>query len=382
MNQDWADKDFYKTLGVSKTASADEIKKSYRKLAKQLHPDANPDNARAEARFKEVSEAYDVIGTDSSRAEYDELREAVASGRGGFTGGRPGAGPNININDMFGGGGGGGFGDIFGGMFGGGNRPTRGSDTETQITISFTESLTGVTAPIRVSGVVRCDICSGSGAAPGTKTSTCGSCQGSGQTVRNVGGFGVPQSCGPCRGSGRLLEKPCRECGGDGSVRKSRTISVKVPAGIQDAKSIRLSGRGEAGRNGGPAGDLIVRVRVTPHPVFSRKDDHLTISVPISIAEASLGAEVSVPVLTGSPLKLKIPAGTMSGKTFRLKGRGVQSGKRQGDLLVTVEIAVPQKLSRAAKAALEDFQKATSQDDPRAELLQRAASAPRIEPED
>lgn len=381
MNQDWADKDFYKTLGVSKTASADEIKKAYRKLAKQLHPDANPDNARAEARFKEVSEAYDVIGTDSSRAEYDELREAVASGRGSFTGGRPGAGPNININDMFGGAGGG-FGDIFGGMFGGGNRPTRGSDTETQITISFTESLTGVTAPIRVSGVMRCDICAGSGAAPGTKTSTCGSCQGSGQTVRNVGGFGVPQSCGPCRGSGRLIDKPCRHCGGDGSIHGTQRISIKVPAGIQDAKSIRLSGRGEPGRNGGPAGDLIVRVRVTPHPVFSRKDDHLTISVPISIAEASLGAEVSVPVLTGSPLKLKIPAGTMSGKTFRLKGRGVQSGKRQGDLLVTVEIAVPQKLSRVAKAALEDFQKATSQDDPRAELLQRAASAPRIEPED
>lgn len=382
MNQDWIEKDFYKVLGVSKTASADEIKKTYRKLAKELHPDANPDNARAEARFKEVSEAYDVLGNESSRREYDELKEAAASGFGGFGGagagsasaGFGGAGFDPNM-----------FGDLFGGMFGGGGgaaRPTRGHDLETTLTISFTESLTGVKAPLRISGVMTCDLCAGSGAAPGTKSSTCETCRGSGQEVRNVGGFGIPQTCSRCRGKGRLVEKPCRECGGEGSSRKSQTIQVKIPAGFKDGQSLRLSGRGEAGRNRGPAGDLLVRVRVTPHPVFTRKDDNLTITVPISIAEAALGGEVSVPVLTGSALKLKVPAGTTSGKTFRIKGRGVEHGKRVGDLLVTVEIAVPQKLSKAARSALEDFQKATENDDPRAELLARAAAAPRIEPEE
>lgn len=378
MNQNWIEKDFYKVLGVSKTASADEIKKSYRKLAKELHPDANPNNAQAEARFKEVSEAYDVLGSDETRAEYDQLRSAAANGgfAGGFNGAGFGGGQNVNMEDLFGG--------LFGGGFGGRSpsRPSRGNDLEAQITISFTDSLIGVTAPIRVNGITSCDLCNGTGAAAGTKTHACSTCQGTGQTVRNVGGFGVPSTCGHCQGRGKVVEKPCRECAGAGQVRKMRTIQIKVPAGITDGKTLRLTGRGEPGRNGGPSGDLLLQVRVTPHPVFGRKEDNLTITVPITIAEAALGAEVSVPVLTGNPLKLKVPAGTASGKTFRLKGRGVTRGKHVGDLLVTIEIAVPQKLSKAAKSALEEFQQLTATDDPRIELLQRAASAPRIEPED
>ncbi len=379
MNQDWLEKDFYKTLGVSQSATADEIKKAYRKLAKELHPDANQGDPKAEERFKAVSEAYDVVGNDASRREYDEAREMFArggfpGGAGGFPGGGfPGAGGfNIDLGDLFGG--------VFGG--GGGRRPQRGNDLETRTTLSFADSLRGVTIPLRLSGDARCDTCRGTGARPGTTPRQCPSCQGSGHTQRSMGGFGFSEPCRECRGSGTVIDDPCHECRGSGVVRTTRTVQVRIPAGVKDGARIRLAGRGGPGANGGPAGDLFVIVTVTPHPVFGRKDDNLTITVPISIAEATLGATVPVPVVTGGSVSLKVPAGTAHGTKFRVKGRGVPNAKgRDGDLVVTVEIAVPHKLSKQARQALEEYAKATEGDDPRAELLERAARAPRIEPE-
>lgn len=376
MNPDWAEKDFYKTLGVSKSATQDEIKKKYRKLAKEFHPDTNPDNAKAEAKFKEISEAYDVVGEDSSRKEYDEFRDAVSSGA--YMGGRSGAGasqnPNINFEDLFG---------NFGGMFGGGgNRTRRGNDLETHVTISFADALQGVTTPLRITGDVVCSSCRGSRAETGSKVSTCSTCRGSGQVGRNVGGFAVPQTCSSCQGTGQKIEKPCRSCHATGIVRDTKTVQIKIPRGVKDGVAIRLTGRGAAGANGGPAGDLIVRVTVTNHPVFGRKEDNLTVTVPITFSEATFGAQISVPVVTGGNVTLKIPAGTTSGKIFRVKGRGVTNSKgKQGDLLVTVELAIPLKLSKQAKAALENFAKETENDDPREELLAKAASAPRITPD-
>ena len=382
MNQDWLEKDFYKTLGVDKSATGDEIKKAYRKLAKELHPDANQNDPKAEERFKAVSEAYDVVGNDGSRREYDEAREMFsrggfpggASGFGGFPGGF-GGGQNINID----------LGDIFGGMFGGGGggrRPQRGADLETRTTLSFADALRGVTVPLHLNGDARCDACRGTGAKAGTSPRTCGACNGSGHTQRSMGGFGFSEPCRECRGQGSVIDNPCKECRGSGSVRTTRTVQVRIPAGVKDGARIRLAGRGAPGTQGGPAGDLFVVVTVTAHPVFGRKDEHLTVVVPITIAEATLGATIPVPVVTGGSVSLKIPAGTTHGKTFRIKGRGVPSAKgRDGDLLVTVEIAIPHKISKAAREALEQYVDATSADDPRAELLERAQRAPRIEPE-
>ncbi len=381
MNQDWLEKDFYKTLGVDKSATADEIKRAYRKLAKELHPDANQGDAKAEERFKAVSEAYDVVGSDGSRKEYDEAREMFA--RGGFPGGSfPGGGG-------FPGGAGQGFnfdlGDLFGGMFGGGGggrRPQRGNDLETRTTLSFADALRGITIPLRLNGDARCEVCHGSGAKPGTHPRTCPTCNGTGHTQRSMGGFGFSEPCRDCRGQGTIIDSPCTECRGTGAVRTTRTVQVKVPAGVKDGARIRLAGRGGPGGNGGPAGDLFVVVTVTPHPVFGRKDEHLTITVPITIDEATLGATIPVPVVTGGSVSLKVPAGTTHGKTFRLKGRGVPSPKgRDGDLLVTVEIAVPHRLPKHAREALEAYAQAMQDENPRADLLERAARAPRIEPE-
>ena len=379
MNQDWLEKDFYKTLGVPSSATADEIKRAYRKLAKELHPDANQGDPRAEERFKAVSEAYDVVGNDASRREYDEAREMFARGGfpgggfpgGGFQGGGfPGGGFNIDL------------GDLFGGAFGGGRRPQRGNDLETRTTLSFADSLRGITIPLRLTGDSRCETCRGTGARPGTSPRQCPSCNGSGHTQRSMGGFGFSEPCRECRGSGTVIDEPCHDCRGAGSVRSTRTVQVRIPAGVKDGARIRLAGRGGPGAHGGPAGDLFVVVTVTPHPVFGRKDENLTITVPVSISEATLGATIPVPVVTGGSVNLKVPAGTAHGTKFRIKGRGVPSPKgRDGDLVVTVEIAVPHKLPKQARETLEEFARLTADADPRADLLERAARAPRIEPE-
>ena len=371
------EKDYYAALGVPKDASAAEIKKAYRKLATTLHPDKNPDDKAAEERFKEVSEAYDVLSDETKRREYDEARALF--GAGGFRGGHPGAGypgggvPGFDINDLFGraaGGGGGGLGDVFGGLFGGGRGrgPRRGADVETDVTLSFGDALRGATVPVRLTTTGPCGTCRGSGASPGTSSKECATCHGAGVTTRNQGGFAFSEPCRSCRGKGRTVEVPCPTCAGQGVASTEKTLNVRIPAGVDDGQRVRLAGRGAPGERGGPAGDLLVTVRVTPHELFKRRGDDLLLTVPVTFAEAALGTLLAVPTPDG-PVTVKVPSGTSSGRTLRVRGRGVKRpGGKAGDLLATVQVAVPQKLSSDAREALEKYAAATSGDDPRAHL--------------
>jgi molecular chaperone DnaJ len=336
-------KDYYAALGVPKDAPAADIKKAYRKLARELHPDKNAGDAKAEERFKEVSEAYAVLSDPQKRAEYDEGRSLFGANGGGGGGRRF---STADFGDLFGGAG---LGDLFGGMFGGGGSrgPRRGGDVETEVTIDFTEAVHGVEVPLRLSVPGTCGTCHGSGAKPGTTPRTCPACGGTGAVSRNQGPFSLSEPCRDCRGRGRIVDDPCPECRGSGTSTRERTLTVRIPAGVADGQRIRIAGRGTPGEHGGPGGDLFVVVHVTPHPVFGRKGDNLTLTVPVSFADAALGAEIEVPTLDGH-VRLRVPEGTPSGKTFRVKGRGV----RKGDLLVTVEIAVPKKLSKEAREAL------------------------------
>jgi molecular chaperone DnaJ len=368
--RDYVEKDYYAALGVPKDASPADIKKAYRKLARDLHPDKNPGG---EERFKEVSEAYDVLSDEAKRREYDEARSLFGSGfRPGGYGGSGAQG--FDLGDLFARAGGqaGGLGDVFGGLFGGGRTagraPRRGADVEADVTLSFVDAVRGATVPLRLTTTGPCTSCGGSGAAPGTAPSPCGTCQGAGVTSRSQGGFAFSEPCRACRGSGRTIDKPCAGCGGQGRAAQGTTLNVRIPAGVTDGSKVRLAGRGGAGERGGPGGDLLVNVHVTPHKVFGRKDDHLTVTVPVTFPEAALGANVSVPTLDG-PVTLKVPAGTSSGRTFRVRGRGVPG---KGDLLATVEVAVPQKLSGEAQQALEAFA-AAAPDDPRTHLFQEVS---------
>ena len=368
--RDYVEKDYYAALGVSKDADSGEIKKAYRKLARDLHPDTNPGG---EAKFKEVSEAYDVLSDATKRREYDEARTLFGSGGyrpGSYAGGGV---PGFDLGDLFARAGGqtGGIGDVFGGLFGGGRggttagrAPRRGTDVEADVTLSFLDALRGATVPLRLTTTGPCTTCGGSGAAPGTSPKTCATCQGAGVTSRSQGGFAFSEPCRTCRGSGRTIETPCPGCRGEGRAVSGKTLNVRIPAGVADGQKVRLAGRGGEGERGGPAGDLLVNVHVTPHPYLGRKDDHLTITVPITFPEAVLGANVSVPTLDG-PVTVKIPAGTSSGRTLRVRGRGIPG--TGGDLLVTVDVAVPQKISGEARKHLEAFA-AASPDDPRAHL--------------
>jgi molecular chaperone DnaJ len=361
------DKDYYAALGVPKDASAADVKKAYRSLARELHPDKNKGDKAAEERFKDVSEAYATLSDPQKRAEYDEARALFASG--GFRGSGGGGFSTVDLGDLFGGGGGGGLGDLFGGLFGGGGGgrrargPKRGGDVETEVTLDFAEAAQGVTVPLRLASPHACRTCGGSGAKPGTSPRTCPTCNGSGNVSVNQGPFSLSQPCRDCRGRGRIVDEPCPDCAGSGVTTRERTLTVRIPAGVRDGQRIRLKGRGSPGDNGGPPGDLYVVVHVAPHPVFGRRGDNLTLTVPVTFAEAALGADITVPTLDGT-VTLKVPAGTKSGRTFRVKGRGV----RNGDLLVTVEVAVPQKLSAKARKALEAYA-AEDGADPRAHLL-------------
>jgi molecular chaperone DnaJ len=372
--RDFVEKDYYAALGVPKDAPAADIKKAYRKLARDLHPDKNPDDKAAEDKFKTVSEAYDVLSDDSKRKEYDEARSLFGAGgfRGGFPGGGGQQGPGghtFDLGDLFGGQGGGGIGDVFGGLFGGqggrrsgGRGPRRGADVEAEVTLSFADAVRGATVPLRLSTPGACQTCGGSGAAPGTAPKTCGVCNGAGVTSRNQGGFAFAEPCRACRGTGRVVETPCPTCRGTGESVRERTLTVRIPPGVKEGQHIRLAGRGAPGDRGAPAGDLLVQVHVTPHPVFGRKGDNLTITVPVTYPEAALGANISVPTLD-APVTLKVPAGTTTGRTFRVRGRGVpRKTGTPGDLLVTVEVAVPQNLSAAAREALEAYAKAAPHD--------------------
>jgi molecular chaperone DnaJ len=358
VRREWFEKDYYQVLGVAKNATQAEIKKAYRKLAQQHHPDANQGNKDAEERFKEISAAYDVIGDPEKRKQYDEVRDMAASGvgAGGF-GGFGGTGEGgVRFEDA-------GFtdiGDLFGGLFGGGGRrgrparSARGADLETDVTVSFEEAMNGTTVPVKIQGPAPCETCHGTGAAPGTSPVTCPQCHGVGQISVNQGPFQMSQTCPRCNGAGRVVEQACPTCRGTGSVRRTRSFQVKIPGGVQDGARIKLAGRGEPGPAGAPAGDLYVRVHVRPHRFFGRRGADLTIDLPVSFAEAALGGNVQVPTLNG-PVTMKVPAGTPSGKTFRLKGKGAPKKGGRGDLLVTAEVEVPSKLSKRERELLQEL---------------------------
>jgi molecular chaperone DnaJ len=382
--KDYLEKDYYKTLGVTKGASADEIKKSYRKLARKYHPDANEGDPKAEARFKEISEAYTVLSDDARRKEYDEARSLFGGVRMPGAG-SPGAGNyNFDLGDLFGGasGAGGRLGDLLGGVFGnrGGTagtrtRARRGADVETETTLSFSDAINGVTVALRLTGEGPCPVCKGTGAKAGTVPRVCPTCEGTGQGSRNLGSFAFSEPCRTCRGRGLVVDDPCETCSGSGRAMSSRTVQARIPAGVDDGQRIKLAGKGARGENGGPPGDLYVRVHVQPHPhgTFGRSASNLTITVPVTFAEAALGAEIKVPSLGGMPVSLRIPAGTPSGRTFRVRGKGVRrKDGTTGDLLVTVNVQIPPELSDKARVALEQFRDATAGPDPRAELLRNA----------
>ncbi|MDQ4132829.1 MAG: molecular chaperone DnaJ [Actinomycetota bacterium] len=353
--REWFEKDYYKVLGVSESASENEIRRAYRKLAKEHHPDAHPGS---EERFKEISAAYDVISDPAKRKEYDEVRRmgpaagSVFGGAGGPGGGAGGASFTFSADDLSGL-----FGNLFNrGRAGGGSSrddgARRGSDLEAELHLSFDDAVNGVTTSVNVTSEAVCGTCHGSGAAPGTSPVVCPRCAGRGVVDDNQGLFSFSRTCPQCRGRGMVVETPCPTCTGSGVVTRPRQVKVRIPPGVDDGQRIRLKGRGGAGRNGGPAGDLFVTVHVAPHHLFGRRKKDLTITVPVTFAEAALGAEITVPTLDGS-VRLKIPPGTRSGRTFRVRGHGVVSGNRPGDLLVTVEVAVPTQLSEAEREAIE-----------------------------
>ena len=352
----------YEILGVAKDASDDEIKKAYRKLARELHPDKNPDDARAEERFKEVQGAYDVLSDPDKRRAYDSFG---ASGPRGFPGGGDTGGLRFEQVDF------GNLGDLFGGMFGGGGRrgsgrqPIRGNDLETHVQVSFEDSLRGVQVRVPVEAETACSTCGGTGAEPGTAPVTCPQCQGRGIVSDAQGLFAFSQPCPRCQGNGSIVEKPCRTCRGTGRERKTRRYAVTIPPGARNGTRIRLKGKGEAGQSGGPAGDLYVVVEVEPSPLFERRGADLVLDVPVTYAEAALGANVEIPTPDG-PVSLKIPGGTESGKLLRVKGRGAPriKGNGKGDLLARVKVTVPKKLTKAEREALEGYRK-VSREQPR-----------------
>ena len=383
---DWAQKDFYKELGVGKDATADEIKKAYRKLARANHPDSNPGDTAKHDKFKAVAEAYDVVGDPEKRKKYDEMRQLYGSGafRGGFGGPGGGQSGGFNLDDLLRDQAGqrGGFGDMFGDLFGGGfggrrqqrARPTKGQDVETSATISFTDALEGVTISLRLTSDAACPDCHGTGGKPGTKPHVCPECEGAGFVVSSAGGaFSINETCPRCGGRQLVYDEACPTCHGSGRGTSARSIQARIPAGVKDGQRIRLRGKGGAGENGGPAGDLFVTVKVTPHRIFGRKDDNLTLDVPVAFDEAALGAEIKIPTLGGSPVTLKIPAGTPNGRTFRVRGKGApKADGSRGDLLATVEVQVPAHLSTEAKAGIEAYRAAMADKPLRTKLFEES----------
>jgi molecular chaperone DnaJ len=344
-------RDYYEVLGVERGTDDKEIKKAYRRIAMKYHPDRNPDAPDAEDKFKEASEAYEILSDPEKRAAYDQFGHAgvdpqMGAGAGGFQG---------SFSDIFGDV----FGDIFGGGGGGGRArggPQRGADLRYTLDISLEDAVKGATVKIRVPTLVTCEPCDGSGAKPGTSASTCGTCGGVGQVRMQQGFFQVQQTCPDCRGKGKTISDPCSSCYGRGRVEETKTLSVKVPPGVDTGDRIRLTGEGEAGPEGGPPGDLYVQVSVQPHPIFERDGRHLYCEVPINFADAALGGELEVPTLEGR-VKLKIPAETQTGKLFRLRGKGVKPvrGGPEGDLMCRVVVETPVNLSKKQKELLEEF---------------------------
>jgi len=382
--REWFEKDYYKVLGVPQAATDTEIRRAYRKLAKKNHPDANPGKQApgaqtgTEERFKEISAAYDVLSDPTKRKEYDEFRRlGPVAAAGGFPGaggpggpGQPGTGSfNFraeNLGDL--------FGDLLGRFGGAGGAPgapgargrtatstaRRGEDVEAELHLSFVDALNGVTTTVNVTSEAPCSTCHGSGAAPGTTPVVCSRCGGRGVTAENQGLFSFSRACPQCGGRGMTVESPCPTCGGSGAEVRPRQVKVRIPPGVDDGQRIRVKSRGAPGGSGAPPGDLWVTVRVAPHTLFGRKGRNLTLTVPVTFAEAALGAPITVPTLDGTVV-LRVPPGTRSGRTFRVKGRGVvDDSKGAGDLLVTVEVAVPTNLSSAEREAIEALASAST----------------------
>ncbi len=344
-----AKRDYYEILGVERSADEREIKKAYKRLAMKFHPDRNPDNPEAEEKFKEAKEAYEILTDAQKRAAYDKFGHAGVdpnqAGPGGFGGG-------ADFGDV--------FGDIFGDIFGGGRRSqraARGADLRYNMELTLEEAVRGVSKEIKVPTLVECDECHGSGARSGTSAQTCPTCHGSGQVQMRQGFFAVTQTCPHCHGKGKIVTDPCRKCHGDGRVQKTKTLSVKIPAGVDTGDRIRLAGEGEAGEFGAPAGDLYVQVHVKEHPIFVRDGNNLFCEIPISFTTAALGGEVAVPTLDGKVM-LKIPGETQTGRMFRLRGKGVRSLRSgaEGDLLCKAVVETPVKLSDEQKELLKQLE--------------------------
>jgi molecular chaperone DnaJ len=383
--REWFDKDYYAVLGVPSSASDKELSRAYKKLAKQHHPDANSGNPAAEERFKEVNAAYEVVGDAEKRKEYDEVRRMVASGVGpGGAGGGYGGGGNggygngVPFDVDFGAGGSAGFTDLLGNLLGNRGRggrggraapgPQRGQDLETELHLSFDDAVRGVTSTVRFRADASCSTCNGSGAAPGTRPETCPECRGSGSIAVDQGPFSFSQVCPTCGGRGQVVPNPCPTCKGSGVEMRAREVKVRVPAGVTDGQRIRVKGRGGAGANGGPPGDLFVVVGVQSHPLFGRAGNDVTIRLPITVAEATLGADVKVPTLDGQ-VTMRVPPGTPSGKVMRVRGQGAD-GEKTENLLVTIEVIVPTELDEHQREAVEALAEAFP-DDPRASLYEK-----------
>ncbi len=360
--REWFEKDFYRILGVPEGATAKEITKAYRKLARELHPDQNPGDPAAEERFKEVASAYDVLGDADKRAEYDEVRRLGPMGGAGGPGGF-----SFNVNDAPGG-----ISDLLGQMFGqrggaagrggranSGVGPRRGADVTAHLTLSFEDAAHGITTTLHLTSDAPCTTCHGSGARPGTNPRPCSQCGGRGVVDDNQGFFSFSSPCRGCAGSGTVIDDPCGTCRGTGVERRPRQVQARIPAGVADGQTIRLKGRGTPGRSGGPAGDLLVEISVTPHERFARHGHDLTVHVPITFPEAALGGEIDVPTLDGGTVKLRLKPGTPSGSRHRVRGKGLaiarKSGTVTGDLIVTVEVQVPRELTDEQRAAVEQL---------------------------
>jgi molecular chaperone DnaJ len=371
--REWFEKDYYRILGVSDTATAKEIKSAYRKLSRQYHPDANAGDTSAEERFKEVSAAYDVLGDQARRKEYDEVRRLgpmAGAGMGGGPGGPGASGFRFeNVGDL---------GDMLGGLFGRGRRggpqasrgpgPHRGQDLEAELYLDFDDAVQGVTTTLYLTSEAVCSTCHGSGARPGTTPRQCPQCDGRGVLDDNQGFFSFSTPCPMCTGRGYVVDDPCPTCSGSGVEMRPREVKVRIPAGVEDGQRIRLRGRGGPGRNGGPPGDLYVTCHINPHELFGRRGNDLALTAPVTFPELALGSDISVPTLDGGSVKLRIPPGTRSGRTFRVKGRGVKTKRTTGDMLVTVEVVVPQKMSAAQRKAVEAYEAASDGQSPRDHL--------------
>ena len=351
--------DYYEVLEVNRNASGTEIKKAYRRMAIQYHPDKNPGDKQAEEKFKELSEAYAVLSDAQKRATYDQFGHAGVNGAGGFSSGGFDFGGG-GFEDV--------FGDIFGDIFGGGSRRgsrgQRGDDLRYNLTISFEEAAFGTEKNLQLPRKQACETCNGSGARPGTEAQTCSTCRGAGQVRYQQGFFTMTRPCPDCRGKGKIIADPCPDCHGTGQVKSKRTVALKVPPGVEDGIRLKLSSEGDAGAQGGPPGDLYVVLSVEEHPIFSRDGQDVICEIPISFVQAAMGCDLQVPTLEGK-LNLKVPAGTQTGKVFKLSGKGIvalQGHHRRGDQLVVLKVEVPTKLNSRQKELLEEFAKESGED--------------------